>query len=536
MSRLNGKFGIVDDADSSKTIVSLRLTDAALKDILNNKDDDLFIRFEDKDSFKGEIRFSSSSPYGFNSQPRDGVDILCQRRKMTSVSNIGESKQLLKIEANIKSSAERLKQSMNEAEAKEREKVVIAIATKGSRKQPKYLNKRPGNATLTKRPNRPDLDPSSHNRTPTPDPTQTDGHTHGSFRTRLLHILALYDKKQPKLGDIKQDLISRKLTNGLELKNAIEPTIKTLAKERNKRWFINRPLLKDIDPSWTGYKENDKELIAVILADAKNEESKSGNSPLGRKRTGIEASNENDQHNSKRPRAPLPPPSPQDNSSRDSHMRDSPNSPSLSSPSSRQESPNGVMSSAQSNMSDNNSVTPPPISPIPPKKTSLQEQYERKKTKQREQKAKEEKEKRISHEDVQKQDKEQRHWEQHFTKELHKKFPKITSGYTETEYEKRFNESYTVYELLQQKMEAVYNKFDQLEERYRKANEGSQEFKEIYKKSIDEYKRSIDDGFFVDKKKYIEVFLRLRHLKVRLKEWRESKVEYMEAEAINSQD
>ena len=108
---------------------------------------------------------------------------------MTSVSNISESKQLLKIEANIKSSAERLKQSMNEvcihnatirnkynsyqAEAKEREKVVIAIATKGSRKQPKYLNKRPGNATLTKRPNRPDLDPSSHNRTPTPDPTQT---------------------------------------------------------------------------------------------------------------------------------------------------------------------------------------------------------------------------------------------------------------------------------------------------------------------------------------------------------------------------
>ena len=57
---------------------------------------------------------------------------------------------------------------------------------------------------------------------------------------------------------------------------------------------------KDIDPSWTGYKENDKELIAVILADAKNEESKSGNSPLGRKRTGIEASNDNDQHNSKR--------------------------------------------------------------------------------------------------------------------------------------------------------------------------------------------------------------------------------------------
>ena len=55
MSRLNGKFGIVDDADSSKTIVSLRLTDAALKDILNNKDDDLFIRFEDKDSFKVRI-------------------------------------------------------------------------------------------------------------------------------------------------------------------------------------------------------------------------------------------------------------------------------------------------------------------------------------------------------------------------------------------------------------------------------------------------------------------------------------------------
>ena len=77
---------------------------------------------------------------------------------------------------------------------------------------------------------------------------------------------------------------------------------------------------------------------------------------------------------------------------------------------------------------------------------------------------------------------------------MFRKFPKITSGYTETEYEKRFNESYTVYELLQQKMEAVYNKFDQLEERYRKANEGSQEFKEIYKKSIDEYKRSIDDG------------------------------------------
>jgi hypothetical protein len=240
MSRLNGKFGIVDEADSNKTIVSLRLTDAALKEILNHKKNDLFIRFEDKDSFKGEIRFPNSSQC-FNSQPREGVDIFCQRKKAISVSNIGESKQLLKIEANIKSSAERLKKSLNEAIAKDQERVVQSIEVKqGKSRQPKYVRQRPGTSNQTKfgKINRPDLDSISNNRTPTPDPTQ-NGHLHGSFRNRLLHILALYDKKPPKLGDIKKELISRRLTSGPELNN-IEPMLKTLAKEKNKRWFINR--------------------------------------------------------------------------------------------------------------------------------------------------------------------------------------------------------------------------------------------------------------------------------------------------------
>ena len=34
-----------------------------------------------------------------------------------------------------------------------------------------------------------------------------------------------------------------------------------------------------------------------------------------------------------------------------------------------------------------------------------------------------------------------------------RKFPKISSSTKEAEYEKTFNQSYTVYELLQQKME-----------------------------------------------------------------------------------
>ena len=53
MSRLNGKFGIVDEHDDeSKTIISLKLTDATLKDIIQHKRGDLKIRFADKVSYK----------------------------------------------------------------------------------------------------------------------------------------------------------------------------------------------------------------------------------------------------------------------------------------------------------------------------------------------------------------------------------------------------------------------------------------------------------------------------------------------------
>ena len=48
-------------------------------------------------------------------------------------------------------------------------------------------------------------------------------------------------------------------------------------------------------------------------------------------------------------------------------------------------------------------------------------------------------------------------------------------------------------------------------------------------------------GFFDEKKAYIEVFLRLQHVKVKLREWRENneykyRARIMEPEELNSQD
>ena len=43
------------------------------------------------------------------------------------------------------------------------------------------------------------------------------GHPNGDFRTRLLHILSLYYKKQPKLIDLKQTLTQRQLATGSEI-------------------------------------------------------------------------------------------------------------------------------------------------------------------------------------------------------------------------------------------------------------------------------------------------------------------------------
>ena len=43
-------------------------------------------------------------------------------------------------------------------------------------------------------------------------------------------------------------------------------------------------------------------------------------------------------------------------------------------------------------------------------------------------------------------------------------------------------------------MEAVYRKFDRLEESSRKMVEGTREFKDIYRKSMDEYRQTIQNG------------------------------------------
>ena len=86
------------------------------------------------------------------------------------------------------------------------------------------------------------------------------------------------------------------------------------------------------------------------------------------------------------------------------------------------------------------------------------------------------------------------------------------------------------------KIQAVCDRFDKLEAELRRCETGTSKFKEIYSRSIAEYKDQCAKGkvdikrttakhsllgFFDRKKDYIEVFLRLRHIKQKLKDWRE---------------
>jgi len=104
MSKLNGQYGIVDESDSNRTIISLKLTPAAAEKIKK------FIEYKGINS-KGYINFSTdkddlitegciklgSEKIGFESQASREDDILSHSARQDHFTSHGVSKQTLKV-------------------------------------------------------------------------------------------------------------------------------------------------------------------------------------------------------------------------------------------------------------------------------------------------------------------------------------------------------------------------------------------------------------------------------------------------------
>lgn len=130
----------------------------------------------------------------------------------------------------------------------------------------------------------------------------------------------------------------------------------------------------------------------------------------------------------------------------------------------------------------------------------------------------------MTHAEVQKNYQEQKDYENTVSSDLPKTFPTIMNQQNAKKYEDQFNSDFAEYERMKPSIDQVCAVFDSLEKNMRRCKEGSKEFKEIYKSAMNEYKRQVQKGFFEDKKKYVKLYHRLRHLKKKLNEWKHESI------------
>jgi len=550
MSKLNGQYGIVDESDSNRTIISLKLTPAAAEKIkkfiesrgIGGKG---AINFSAHDEVitEGCIKFGSEK-IGFESQASREDDILSHSARQDHFTNHGVSKQFLKVKADIESSAKVLKANMAKIEEKDEAGKAIAIKMKGgSRKAGSYVARREklqasnktyppdqGNKVTSSGKSSSGLRISGASESRPSTPVNASHKQFGSIQNRVLHILALqFNKsKMPDVSDLKRSLHDFKLATGSELKMVGEEQVKIFLSKngidkKGTKYQVRRECLDKIDPNWAGYTPEQKSRIQELIQEAKRQKIESApvQPDQGSKRKSMDQSVSGQRPPGKRPRPP-------------SNL-----SPGESSESS--DSPGSHSTMSQSTASEK-SVTPhktpdilPSLSPVlakkehkkEPGKSSVVDDYRKKKeeAKLREKREREKAERqKMTHAEVQKNYQEQKDYENTVSNDLPKAFPTIMNQQNAKKYEDQFNSDFAEYEKMKPAIDQVCAVFDSLEKDMRRCKEGTKEFKEIYKSAMNEYKRQVQKGFFEDKKKYVKLYHRLRHLKKKLNEWKHESI------------
>jgi len=372
----------------------------------------------------------------------------------------------------------------------------------------------------------------------------------GSIQNRVLHILALqFNKsKMPDVSDLKRHFHDFKLATGSELKMVGEEQVKIFLSKngidkKGTKYQVRRECLDKIDPNWAGYTPEQKSRIQELIQEAKRQKIESApvQPDQGSKRKSMDQSVSGQRPPGKRYVY---------ESSNMSHQRIfRPGPPSNLSPGESSESSDspGSNSTVSQSTASEKSVTPhktpdilPSLSPVlakkeltkkehkkEPGKSSVVDDYRKKKeeAKLREKREREKAERqKMTHAEVQKNYQEQKDYENTVSNDLPKAFPTIMNQQNAKKYEDQFNSDFAEYEKMKPAIDQVCAVFDSLEKDMRRCREGTKEFKEIYKSAMNEYKRQVQKGFFEDKKKYVKLYHRLRHLKKKLNEWKHESI------------
>jgi len=521
---------------------------------------------------KGEIKFPDKS-WKFSYMRTESIDAISLRTGSDYVATIGSTEANFKVDANFDQSTQNIHskwEHKKELDAQNTTKMIEQKAVRGAKGRKQVPLIQPGgrykqimnNANRAQSVKQEVKQPPKNASTPPMPSAKTS--QYGKLEKRVLHIMVL-ERSGLTTQKIKEKLSVRKLITPLEMREfeGAAARVGTMS-AAGRKWNANKEQLSNVSPNWPGYSDREKAQVADILRELSTE-----SDPPERKRPAPE------QNESDKKRTRVPSPVRQNQDSRDSQpptMETTPrDSPSVSSSASSQASP--MSSSAQSSSANSTSSTltpakesspwqkspktPPPQQqqkrkegqPLKQSKheektasgsnNTVMQEYARKKKmaeqknieeKQRRQEAdrhrrdeaeRERADRRLSHEQIQRNDQDQKSFESQVEHDLVKKYPTVRSQSQADKYEKEFNRNYHKYEEMRPRIEDVCARFDKLETELRRCESGSTDFKKVYTKSIQEYKAQCDRGFFTDKKKYIEVFLKLRHIKSKLKDWRE---------------
>ncbi|CAG5094985.1 Oidioi.mRNA.OKI2018_I69.XSR.g13975.t2.cds [Oikopleura dioica] len=244
-------------------VYELTLTDGTLEAlqeaVLKRK---LKIKFE-KSGKEGQLILDKNQPpktFSAKSQINKNSLVYSHTKTDDFVYDYGGISQSYKMDASIKDSFNKAKESMKKVEEAKKASTAQELKRKDPMKKtgaPKYLKERERNKAIR----HPGPEPAA-SRTTTPPPITSS--TYGDLKKRVIHILALNNGKyQDK--KLKEELSKRNLINGPEAKE-VKAALECVATlEKNKCWYLTEDSYMKLDPQWPGYKkEQDRNIIAKV--------------------------------------------------------------------------------------------------------------------------------------------------------------------------------------------------------------------------------------------------------------------------------
>lgn len=541
MKSFNGRFDIREDYDPpNRSVYSLKLTDAAfteLKDAFKHNRMQIVFKTETE----GKIRFDSTKqwqevgkPFSETNQPAELV-VFEHINRNKHVTNFGDVSKSFKINPNVTDSRKKFQEDTLSIQKAKQDSSTKVLETKTNKWAPKFAQKRAKQKLNKMATNPTSPDSTSHqSRTPTPPPTNAVEKQFGSFESRILHIMALTNNKT--VDTVKETLHRRKLIAGPSDLPKIVPTLERIALKRNNKWSLKKESLDRLQSDWAGYNLKERQQVVDFVTAEKD------HLPIKRKSEAMTESDsrsttpvvEDDTKHGKRQRLmntaqPAKIRFQKSPSSRDSdpsnltHFKPV-ESPAMSmSSNGSQHSPSVLSESSQLSPSSPKSHTPNHVSPVSNKpKSDVMKNYERLQRNIKEKTYERERARKLSNDEVNEnavkagltnQDIDQ------LKADLERNYPRIQSEREESEYLRQCQAAHERYLELKPGIEHTNARFDKYEKEIRRLRQGTQEYQELYRKVLEDYRRECGNGFLRKKKEYHSTIERFTHLKRKLSEY-----------------